>query len=317
MSCKLVTFLFLMCLFHTSYTQRNLKFFRNDYHYINDLKSFYKIHTIAKTWEDAKKTCKLEGAFLFYPVTEVEANAVMDYWNATQAFSWIFIGISSRFAKESFITIEGKPIIDVYHKWALGQPNDAGGVQDCVVFHKGDGCLNDENCNKKLPFICKKTLVSLEWNDRCNIADPGYVYTLSKCYKIHRTLMTWSEAYAVCYKEQSYLAIVNNQAEADYFAALMDEVSIDNRLQYNSTRVIYLGFQNINGEEWTTIRDTPLTDAGYNRWGDRLLNEDTGCGSMSRDGTLNGIKCNEKHVFICERESINNLDERLGEILNS
>lgn len=66
--------------------------------------------------------------------------------------------------------------------------------------------------------------------------------------------MTWSEAYAVCFKEQSYLAVVNSPAEATYFTNLMREESNDKRLRRNVTGVIYLGFQNINGESWTTIK---------------------------------------------------------------
>ncbi|KAJ0180626.1 hypothetical protein K1T71_004030 [Dendrolimus kikuchii] len=315
--CKLISLLLTVFLFDISYTQRNVKFFRKDYHYLDDLQSFYKIHNAVKTWENAKKTCKLEGASLFYPVNEAEANSVITFWNKTQPHNWVFIGVSARFAKGSFATIEGKPIDDVYNKWAPWEPNDAGGVEDCVVLSKLDGTLNDDNCDKKLNFICKKTLVSLEWHDKCSLPDTNYIYNddLSKCYKLHLTPMNWSEAYSICSNEQSYLAILNNQFEADYLSKLVENAPKDNILQPYLAGAVHLGFQNLNGEGWTTIKDTTLEEAGYTRWGNQQPDggDNERCGSMFYEGTLNDIACNQKCIFICEHEAEDGINERFGE----
>lgn len=52
--------------------------------------------------------CALEGASLFYPEDDNEAQAVLAFWNVTQPFSWVFIGISDLIAKGVFETIDGK-----------------------------------------------------------------------------------------------------------------------------------------------------------------------------------------------------------------
>lgn len=88
--------------------QRDLLFFRKDYAYLVGPESFYKIHTIHRTWAEAKKMCAMEGATMFYPENEAEANAVIEFWNKTQPFSWVNIGVSDSLAKGVFETIDGK-----------------------------------------------------------------------------------------------------------------------------------------------------------------------------------------------------------------
>lgn len=85
-----------------------MKFFRKDYVYLEATRAFYKIQTIHKTWDDAKAKCEMEGARMFYPDDEDEVAAVVDHWNKTQPFRWIFIGVSTPNVKEVFETVDGK-----------------------------------------------------------------------------------------------------------------------------------------------------------------------------------------------------------------
>lgn len=52
--------------------------------------------------------CEMEGATLFYPDDDDEANSVISFWNETQPFSWVFVGISSPNVKRVFETVDGK-----------------------------------------------------------------------------------------------------------------------------------------------------------------------------------------------------------------
>lgn len=45
---------------------------------------------------------------MFYPDDEDEVAAVVDHWNKTQPFRWIFIGVSTPNVKEVFETVDGK-----------------------------------------------------------------------------------------------------------------------------------------------------------------------------------------------------------------
>lgn len=61
---------------------------------------------------------------------------------------------------------------EVYSQWWPGEPNDADGNEDCVQLNL-EGNINDCSCDKKSKFICKKSLISLEWNHHCNISNIG------------------------------------------------------------------------------------------------------------------------------------------------
>ncbi|XP_031768374.2 macrophage mannose receptor 1-like isoform X2 [Galleria mellonella] len=297
---------------HCSYGQRDKKFFRKDYKYLEDTESFYKIHTISKSWQDARKTCKLEGASLFYPVDEAESNSVIKMWTSEQAFEQVFIGISSLLVKGAFITIDGVSISDIYHKWSKGEPNNANGNEDCVVMRRNNGAFNDYNCAAKQRFICKKTLASLEWNSACNMPDTGYTYseTFGRCYKFHLTPKNWTEAYATCNAEQSFLAIIESQAEADYFVKLTQEAPKD-LVRGNYLRgAVLLGFHNVDEE------GTALEDVGYSKWGNQQPDggDSEKCGSMFYNGKLNDLGCHHKCFFICECDNLIDVtfDERFA-----
>ncbi|XP_021181291.3 C-type mannose receptor 2 [Helicoverpa armigera] len=319
----LKTLLFVLtinCLSEYSCAQRNKKFFRKDYSFLEDTESFYKFHTLPKTWPEAKKLCALEGASLFYPQNDHEAHIVISYWNATQPHHAILLGISDLIVKGVFETIDGYPISDVYNRWYRGEPNDAGGVEDCVVMMK-DGRLNDDGCNKKFPFMCKKTLQSLEWNQQCNIPNLDYVFNLElgRCYKFHSAPKNWTEAYAACSAEQSYLAVINTQAEADLLVRTAEAASQRQARRTELTGVVHLGFHNRLDEGWQAVGGIALEDTGYAVWGS---NQPDGgsqerCGAMSSNGLLHDINCNTRASFICEHEVdtlSSQLDDRFGEL---
>ncbi|XP_047527581.1 C-type mannose receptor 2-like isoform X1 [Vanessa atalanta] len=304
LKCLIVLFV-LQYICQTTYCQPNLKFFRKDYKYIEDTKAFYKIHTLHRTWQDAKERCSMEGATLFYPDDDDEANVVINYWNETQPFSWVYIGISTPNVKQVFETVDGVPITDVYDRWGPGEPNDAGGVEGCVILRR-DGTLNDDQCDKKYPFICKKSLSTLEWNVYCDIPDQGYEYVkkLGRCYKFHLTPMNWTDAFTVCNTEQSYLAVINSQDEADHLVDMTRKAPKDN-VEGNYVRgAVHLGFQFKRNRWQTIIKNMPLPDSGYTNWGGGQPDGkgEEKCGSMFYNGHLNDICCDQSLFFICEHE---------------
>ncbi|CAG4910852.1 unnamed protein product [Colias eurytheme] len=282
--------------------QPRMKFFRKDYHFIESTGSFYKIQTIHKNWDKAKEKCEMEGATLFYPDDDDEAEAVLSFWNETQPFSWVFIGVSALNVPEVFETVDGIPIAEVYDRWGPGEPNNAGGKESCVIMRR-DGTLNDDQCSRSYPYICKKTLGSLEWNNVCDIPDTKYEYSekLGRCYKFHSTPMKWTDAYVVCSAEQSYLAIIDSQEEADHLANLTNNANKDIGGDFLGGAV-HLGF--VQKNEWRSIKGMPFKSLGYTRWGNGQPDggEREKCGSMFYNGKLNDINCDVKCFFICEHE---------------
>lgn len=64
--------------------------------------------------------------------------------------------------------------------------------------------------------------------------------------------MNWSDAYTVCNTEQSYLAVINSQDEADFLVNLTNNTPKDN-VEGNFLRgAVHLGFQ-FKKNRWQTI----------------------------------------------------------------
>ncbi|KAJ8725741.1 hypothetical protein PYW08_003924 [Mythimna loreyi] len=264
MNTKTLLFFFIVNFASHSYGQKSKKFFRNDYTYMDELKSFYKIHTVPQTWADAKRVCALEQATFWHPDNDDEANALLSFWNRTKPnIEWMYVALSDLFVEGVFETIDGKP-------------------------------------------VSEKTLQSLEWNYQCDMPNLDYTFNNKngKCYKLHTTPLNWNEAKAVCQLEQSSLAKVHNQLDADYLAKLTKSTPIP-RVKAKYQRGIYhLGFYNRLNEGWRTVGGKPMIvdlDTWFDNYQPEAENRDQ-CGAMFFNGRLININCDMRSFFICEHE---------------
>ncbi|CAB3234687.1 unnamed protein product [Arctia plantaginis] len=322
--CSKILFMVLTLYFISNFSngQRDKKFFRTDYHYIESTQSFYKFHTLHRPWRSAKRTCALESAELFYPVDNKEAQVLLTLWTIIQPFDDAYVGISDLLAKGTFQTIHGNLIDDVYHNWSPGEPNDADGNEDCVIMRQ-DGTYNDIPCFISKPFICKKSLVSLEWNKECNMPNLDYKLNkkLGRCYKFHMKPQDWSGANGVCSYEKSYLAVINSKQEADFLAILTESMPKKKFNEDFMPGVVLLGFHDRYEEGWETVKGTSLEDSGYMNWAkgqpdDPPRGAEDRCGSMLYNGQLSDIPCDKRGFFICEHEvaqPASDFDHRSGD----
>ncbi|KAJ8722639.1 hypothetical protein PYW07_003819 [Mythimna separata] len=287
-----------------SHGQKEMKFFRRDYIYLEAVENFYKFHTIPQTWADAKRVCSQEGASLFYPENDKEVNAVIAIWNANHSnVAKITLGLSDILVEGLFETIDGRPISEVYHKWQPGQPDDEEKKQDCAVLTK-KGDMDDDNCDTKYGFICKKSLQSLEWDYKCDLPEYTFNKNIGKCYKLHTNPLSWMDAYAVCRSEESHLAVITNRMEADYLAALTEPAS---RLRVGGNYLrgmFHIGFHNRLYKGRQTIKGIPLSAA--NAWWGQYepeIDDREQCGAMFYTGRLTHLDCALKSFFICEHDA--------------
>ncbi|KAJ8725737.1 hypothetical protein PYW08_003920 [Mythimna loreyi] len=304
------TFLLILFLNFVSYSygQKAKKFFRKDYTYLEEVKSFYKIHATPRGWSDAKQVCALEAATFFYPENDEEARVVLSFWKENKPkIKQIWIGISDLLVEGVFKTVDGRPISEVYTNWAFSEPNDHGRNEDCVHLNLDNGQINDFICGVHNYFICKKSLDTLEWNFNCDM--PNLDYTLSsdigKCYKLHTTPLKWNEAYAICELEQSSLAVINNKRERDFLVKLAESTPRP-RVKTQYQRGIYhLGFHNKLNQGWQTVKGTPLNvenDAWFDNYEPDLPIDHDECGSMFYTGRLINTDCDMKSFYICEHQ---------------
>nr|CAD7398111.1 unnamed protein product [Timema poppensis] len=120
---------------------------------------YYKLHTEAKKWDDARRACTEEGSHLAVVNSEEESKALQKLLETEAKTSFALIGFHDLFTEGSFVTIFGQPLKESgFYRWSSAkEPNNLGQEpgEDCGSIHKNGG-LNDFNCNAPLPFICER-----------------------------------------------------------------------------------------------------------------------------------------------------------------
>jgi hypothetical protein len=104
-----------------------------------------------KTWEAARALCRSRGADLVIIETEEENTFLAESGNPA---SWI--GLSDADTEGTFLWVNGKSVTT--SSWNEGEPNDSGGVEDCVgLFTSGEaaGTWNDFDCGSERAFVCE------------------------------------------------------------------------------------------------------------------------------------------------------------------
>ena len=79
-------------------------------------------------------------------------SAVMDKLNYK---SYVWIGLNDIKKEGSWIWVNGKPATATDALWISGEPNNAGGNEDCgiAVYNRG---TNDGNCASTIVGLCEK-----------------------------------------------------------------------------------------------------------------------------------------------------------------
>ncbi|KZC10280.1 PREDICTED: hemolymph lipopolysaccharide-binding protein-like [Dufourea novaeangliae] len=136
---------------------------RDDYVYTPGIGA-HKLHTRAKTWNNARKSCKEEGAHLAIVNSKSEARVLTGIFNrigliiGTDHPDHAFLGIHDCYAEGDWVTILDDSLAeagytDWSNKWG-GQPDNGGGGQNCGILLK-DGTLDDFHCQTPLPYFCE------------------------------------------------------------------------------------------------------------------------------------------------------------------
>ena len=105
-----------------------------------------------RTWDEARRHCQEQGAdlvvidaagehaWLFAAAMRIQPQ---DYW----------LGLNDRESEGSFVWVDGST--PGYVNWAPGEPNDAGGNEDCAHLWV-DGSWNDLHCDFLMGMLCEE-----------------------------------------------------------------------------------------------------------------------------------------------------------------
>ena len=110
----------------------------------------------SSTWQKSRSFCQNLGADLAGIKSENENQFVYDLLRNTSGDRSGWIGLYRR-ADRKFYWLDDRPEKGNYQKWNDGEPNYAGGAEDCAHIIGGnyDGKWNDIACSTSLVAICQ------------------------------------------------------------------------------------------------------------------------------------------------------------------
>ncbi|KPJ05052.1 Macrophage mannose receptor 1 [Papilio xuthus] len=199
---------------------------------------------------------------------------------------------------------------DVYGKWGTGEPNNAGGQEECVVL-RADGTYNDDNCSHVFPYICKEHEPQLDVvNSDISVPaskskeiffrnDYKYLRHKDSFYKAHPVPMQWESARRKCIMEGASLFYPEDEDEVHEVTRYLNQTQPWFQYMFVgiSTRLASGLYMTVDGE---TIRNV------FNEWYRKVpsgANGRNSCVTLSREGFLNDIKCSEERPFVCKKKA--------------
>jgi CotH kinase protein/Lectin C-type domain/Putative metal-binding motif len=107
----------------------------------------------ARNFSDAEADCVAQGGHLVAIHDQATQDEVRDgAWSILPGDWWI--GLSDTAQEGTFAWTDGTPLD--YASWAGGEPNDAGGNEDCGhLWSAADGLWNDLPCDVPINYVCR------------------------------------------------------------------------------------------------------------------------------------------------------------------
>ncbi|XP_030279442.1 CD209 antigen-like protein C [Sparus aurata] len=114
--------------------------------------SVYYISSTKKTWQDSRNDCLQRAADLVI----IGSTEEQDFIKQHQKIMWI--GLTDREMEGMWKWVDGSPLTTSL--WDSGEPNSAGGNEDCVVMNsfKNVNSWNDERCENENFWMCEKKI---------------------------------------------------------------------------------------------------------------------------------------------------------------
>ncbi|KAL8186820.1 UNVERIFIED_CONTAM: hypothetical protein K2H54_013675 [Gekko kuhli] len=113
-------------------------------------KTFISTHQ-RDTYTSGKAQCVKAGGTLACPKNAAENSALHEL--ALKDGKLAFIDVTDIQREGKFMYANGEPVS--YTNWKEGEPNNANGIEDCVIMFPESGLWNDWNCDATELIICE------------------------------------------------------------------------------------------------------------------------------------------------------------------
>ncbi|XP_051465466.1 macrophage mannose receptor 1-like isoform X2 [Apus apus] len=259
----------------------------------------------ALTWHQARKSCQQQNAELL-SITEIHEQAYIG--ELIKNFSFPFwIGLNALNFNSGWQWAGGSPFR--YLNWAPGSPFLLPGKICGVMNPKKNAKWENQACNQRLGYICKKRNFSSKSDTipkeelRAIKCTDGWLPYAGHCYSLQRELKTWKDALTSCKKQDGDLASVHNIAEYSFLVS---------QLGYKPTEELWLGLNDMKAHfyfEWSD--GTPVTFTKWQRRHPTYTNGLEDCVVMKgQDGYWAADVCDKQRGYICKKKPSSQSSEK-------
>ncbi len=252
----------------------------------------YCVQKAAMSYDESERWCAANGGHLARIGSDEENRALMTALGSPVGFEGgAWFGLVSP-APGRWLWSTGKQV--AFTRWAPGEPNNAGGDENCGELYAHSAGWNDLACARRLSYLCESrparrgaTPPKLTCGGKAFRAG-GIDY----CYEPGQAL-AWIDAEHACKKQGGTLASFERPEEVDAFVA-----AINGRLGFDRA---WIGFTDeVQQGRWTTVTGHRMR---YSHWRPGEPNNAGGhehCAEWyTADGGWNDIQCEQPHVGIC------------------
>nr|XP_034985129.1 macrophage mannose receptor 1-like isoform X2 [Zootoca vivipara] len=256
------------------------------------------------TWYQARKSCQQQNAELL-TITDIQEQAYLTgLINDMSNYYWI--GLNALDLDNGWQWIGNHPFR--YLNWSPGSPSPET-EKICGSMQSTNGKWQNEKCQQKLGYICKKgnssldvSLIPTDGLKPIKCPD-GWAAYAGHCYRLNRDPKTWKGALLSCRRERGDLLSIHNTMEYSF---------VISQLGYQPTDLLWIGLND---------QKTPM----YYEWSDgstvRFTKWQKGKptqmnGVQSDCVIMNGERgywadnyCEEELGYICKREPLAFLSE--------
>ncbi|XP_035859894.1 galactose-specific lectin nattectin-like isoform X1 [Sander lucioperca] len=110
-----------------------------------------------KSWPDAETFCQTAGGHLASIHSNEEHIFIRNYIKGVSgSYRHSWIGGTDAVQEGTWLWSDGSKM--TYKSWNAGEPNNAGGAENCLEMNWGGENWNDGACTNQLPFVCSKNL---------------------------------------------------------------------------------------------------------------------------------------------------------------
>ena len=107
------------------------------------------------SWNDSRLACQSYGGDLVSITSQAEQTFLVNHYTPGQRRQFYWIGFTDQAREGNWKWSDGSSASYTNWRTASGEPNNWGGNENCAET-TNDGKWNDNNCERKFAFICKK-----------------------------------------------------------------------------------------------------------------------------------------------------------------